>query len=67
MKTRNSNAVGDVITLDYNIDTLRISDSSDDTSISTTNDILNSIKSRNVEQNIDTSEKSDLLRKFLKS
>ena len=46
MKTRSSSGVGQKIDLDFNIDTLRISDSTDDSDVHTSSDILSDIKNR---------------------
>ena len=46
MKTRSSSGVGQKIDLDFNIDTLRISDSIDDSDVHTSSDILSDIKNR---------------------
>ena len=46
MKTRSSSGVGQKIDLDFNVDTLRISDSIDDSDVHTSSDILSDIKNR---------------------
>ena len=69
MKTRSSSGVGQKIDLDFNIDSLRITDSTDDYMENDNSSILNSIKQKSTVSNdnpkINASVQSSKIRNLL--